>query len=432
MKDQIFDFAGFKEVIDSSMPYKLIDDIFYILVLLALGVLFYLGYKKVKSEEVDYGQIIKWSVLYGLLMSLAIPNNSSDIFGYIARGAQQTLYDQNPYLQTVNSIEGFKGFCIFCNFMWTSTPTTYGPVFIYFSKIILLLSENNLFISLLNFKLLNYVVFLVMLYFLLKLEKKEDIYLIAFNPLILIHGLWNGHNDLLCGGCIFVGAYLLSKQKYFSGTFWLVFAAGIKYISLLVIPLIFAYLIKENKIQKNLLHTILGICSGVLLISIFSIDYLVGFNNLDSSSADKLIGSVGLVHQSFCAMVFTLIRYLSNWLDLGFDLDFVKHYLKYIFYTAFFVFYAVVLLDRKKPDLILDIAKTLLFFIAFTLPKFHSWYLLNVIILIPLLKDGVVRGLLKIFSVTHAFSITFLDQAKILNFLSMTLAPTIAVFKRGK
>ena len=48
-------------------------------------------------------------------MALSIPGNSSDLYGYISRGAQQTLFHQNPYFETVNLIPDYNKNPLFIN-----------------------------------------------------------------------------------------------------------------------------------------------------------------------------------------------------------------------------------------------------------------------------------------------------------------------------
>ena len=97
--------------------------------------------------------------------------------------------------------------------------------------------------------------------------------------------------------------------------------------------------------------------------------------------------------------------------------------------VALFYFY---MLLKPKQNLIRDIVFVLFVFFALTIAKFHSWYLLNVLILIPLLEESLLKRLIVTLSLSHVFAITFLDQAKILNFLSMTLAPVIFVLFSSK
>lgn len=429
-KEDIFNLAGYKTVINTSIPYKIIDDVFFTIICTLLILLFYLGYKKVKSNKVSQGEIIKWSIIFSVIMTFSIPSHSSDLYGYIARGAQQTLYNQNPYLNTISEIQEYDTNPSFFNFMWPKQPTTYGPVFIYITKLTVLLSNNNFFVSLINFKLLNLTFFLLLILFVLKLNDSKNTYLLTWNPLILIQGLWNGHNDLLSGVLIFLGVYLLMKSNYFWSIFCLIVAGGIKYVSFLAIPLLFFHCLK-NKVGKNVyLNIILGLFSGFLLILIFSIDY---FSTID---INRLASNIDLTHKSFISTVFTIIKYLNRWQNLNLDMDFVLVFLKCVFYIGFLLIYLFILI-RKKSNVIFDITFILFVFLGFTIAKFHSWYLLNVIVLIPFLGGEVpgsrlLRKLLITLSMSHVFAITFLDQAKILNFISMTLLPILFVFWKEK
>ena len=426
----IYNFSGYLVKIKTNFPYKIIDDVFFTLLSTLLVILFLIGYKLVKTQKISQTEIIKWSVVLSFLMTFALPSHSSDLFGYIARGAQQTLFHQNPYIHTVSEVKNYSSYPLFLNFMWPNQPTTYGPVFIYITKAIVFLSNNNLFLSFINFKLLNLTIFFLLILFLVRSSDNEDLYLIAWNPLILIQGLWNCHNDLISGVLICVGFILLSnKTKINNNIFWsifcLTFACGIKYISLIALPFVLIYVFHKGFSLRKSVNFILGFCAGSILILIFSLDYLNTINWLSEQCLCKLVGNVNLVHQSLIETIATLIKDLCKLFGIKYDLFIIYHLLKSLIYLVFGLFYFYMLFFRKKSNLISVIAWMLFIFLAFTIAKFHSWYLLNIIFLIPLLKDSLIKKLLIAVSLSHVYAITFVDQSKILNFVSMTLLPCI-------
>ena len=426
--------AGFKAVIKTNIPYKLIDDLFFTLIAVLLIVLFYIGYKIVQSQKISQSHIIGWSLLFSFLMTVAIPSNSSDVYGYIARGAQQSVYHQHPYLETVSNIKNYRTNEMFCNFMWPFQPTTYGSIFIFMTRTIVQLSNNNFLSSLVNFKLLNLFAFLVLIYYLLKRNKTEDIYLLSWNPLILIQGLWNCHNDLISGMLIFVSLCLLTEKKRKTRHFWFMFiltaAIGIKYVPLIILPLIFIYYIQSKTEKTILLNLILGLVSGIILILIFSVEYLTSLSNLTAFPVSKFFSNVSLIHKSMISALDTIFKYFCNYFHFNLNLLTVYAFIKTFVYSIFITIYLAILF-RKKSDLIRDIVFILFIFFSFTIAKFHSWYLLNLIILIPFLKNDnfsqLLKNILIVLSLSHVLAITFIDQAKILNFLLMTLIPVIMV-----
>ncbi len=431
----IYNLAGYKAIININIPYKLIDDLFFIVISTILIILFFIGYKAVQSNKITQSEIIKWGIVFSVLMTISIPSHSADLYGYIARGAQQSLYNQNPYLEAVSKIKDYHFNPMFCNFMWQDQPATYGPVFIFLTKTIVYLSSNNFFISAINFKFLNLTFYLLLILFVLKLNQIKDLYLISWNPLILIQGLWNCHNDLISGVFIFFGVYMIlkskNKNKYFWGMFSLIIAAGIKYVSILVIPLIIFYLLQKKSNGQVLLNIFLGLCSGLLLTLIFSIDYLSLSRHISIHDFDKLLSNIGLMHKSLIATIFTLVKYFCKWFEIRCDLNYIQLTLKAFFYSAFVIFYLTRLL-RKKTDLAYEITLILFIFFGFVLAKFHSWYLLNIIVLIPFLEKGMFKNILVALSLSHVYAITFLDQAKILNYISMTLIPALFVFLKER
>ncbi len=397
--------------------------------------MFFVGYKIIQSNKISQGEIIKWAVLFSILMALAIPSQSSDLYGYIARGGQQTLFHHNPYIDTVDSIKGYKSNTLFCNFLWANQPTTYGPVFISLTKVIVMLSNNNFFTSFFNFKLFNLTVYLFLILLLLRLNRPRDLYLISWNPLILVHGLWNCHNDLISGALIFLGIYMIleskNKNKYFWGIFSLMVAAGIKYISAFLIPIIVFYVLGKKAKRKVFIDLLLGLCCGALFVLILSVDYLIPFRFQEFVTVDKLTSNINLVHQSLIAAIVTGIKYCCKCSKISCDLDYVSFLLKTLFYSGFLAFY-ITTLFKKKKDLAYECALILFVFLAFIMAKFHSWYLLNLIVLIPFLKNKIFKHILSALSLTHIYALTFLNQAKIINFLFMTFFPVVFVWLKEK
>ncbi len=427
----IFNLGGYKALIDTSFPYKLIDDFFFLIISISLIVLFFIGYRLVKTGKINQTQIIIWSFVFSVIMTLSIPSHSSDLFGYIARGAQQSVYHQNPYLHTVSEINNYKQNPLFFNFMWPKQPTTYGTVFIFITKTIVSLSNNDLLMAFLNFKLLNLIIYLFLVLHLIKHFNTEDIYLIAWNPLLLIQGLWNCHNDLISGMLIFFGIYYFvskseNKLNVFVGMFCLTLACGIKYVSLLILPFIIVYLIRNKFNIRSVLNVILGFVCGCILITVFSIDYITFFNSINQESFLKISDNINLVHKSLIATIFTVVKYLIKFVHIEFDKWILLETIKYSVYSTFAFFYFYMLF-KAKQNFVQDIALILIIFFGFTIAKFHSWYWLNVILLIPMLEKSLLRNLLITLSITHVFAITFLDQAKILNFTCMTLIPAIII-----
>ena len=433
----ILNLAGYKTTILSKIPYKLIDDIFFTSICLLLIILFVKGYKLIESNQALQPDVIRWALIFSTLMAFSIPSHSSDLYGYIARGAQQTLFNHNPYITPISNIEGYSSYPLFLNFMWPHQPTTYGPIFILLCKSILLLSNNNFLLSFFNFKILNLVLYLLVILFVLKSTDTKNLYLIAWNPLLLFQVLWNCHNDLISGVLIFFSFYFLNnenhKNRHFWSLFYLTIAAGIKYVSALIIPFVILYIIRKEKNKLTLLNSITGIICGVILILIFSVDYLFSGSHISAHGISQILSNIGLVHKSLIATLYTLLKYTFTALHLDFPSDLAIISLKGVVYSLFIIFY-LYRLFKCNQNLVLNVGLMLFVFFGFTLAKFHSWYLLNLVVLIPfpLLNDDL-RKIIIALSLTHVFAITFLDQAKILNFTFMTLLPVLYLwFTRAK
>ena len=70
------------------------------------------------------------SFVFAAIFLFMIPNDSSDIYGYLARGSQQIDYGLNPYHFTVSEIDQWLEQPLLANInhLWSYNPAPYGPV----------------------------------------------------------------------------------------------------------------------------------------------------------------------------------------------------------------------------------------------------------------------------------------------------------------
>lgn len=151
----------------------------------------------------DASLILTGCLLLGATLVAVVPFHSSDLYGYINRGAQQSLYGVNPYTVTVAQIDGWRAQPMFHEH-WVYNPCPYGFFFARLAAWLAWLSGGHFLWAFLLFKTMNWLVFGASLWlvFLLsgKLGRKRpwlDAFLFGASPLVLLHGLANGHNDLL-------------------------------------------------------------------------------------------------------------------------------------------------------------------------------------------------------------------------------------------
>ena len=182
-----------------------------------------------------------------LIPALSYPFLSSDIFSYLFAGKIAYFYHLNPYAvipETFRNTDLWVGFTY-----WTHRSYVYGPVYLLYSIIPLIISSGKQFvIAFYGMKLMNFVLFSLAGYQLFRWEKQKFKVLAYwfFNPLLIIELLINSHNEVVMIS-LFIIAYLLIRGRH-EVWGWVIFLLSIltKYISA---PLFPAFIISKRYIS---------------------------------------------------------------------------------------------------------------------------------------------------------------------------------------
>jgi hypothetical protein len=412
------------------------------------------------EKQIQSKNDLPWLIAIAFISTLMLPANSSDIFGYISFGEQIVHYDQNPYSEILANIENWRLDPLLGNMRWEYNPSPYGPVFTLICKFFVSLSWNNLWLSFFIFKIFNFICYLLLIYIFhhtLKYFLREGIadssqetkiwnadrvwHLVALNPLLIIQGLWNGHNDLLLAVLAFASVFFtikafslkenssaeivdgeqshlvfkFLKPKYLGinlAICLLILSVLIKYITIILIPLLLLWIWKRERYIPYY-----GLITGILCFY-FSSQYF----NLFNIDYTEISNNATLFHKSLFDVINTVFKLITK-TDLPksavlISLAAYALFYAYIFFKLFF----------SKQSLDLDFLKSLSVVYAVLLliisPKFHSWYLIS---LLPFAAISHPRCCFAL-SLGHLLSITFIDQAHVLNYLLMTVVPVAQTY----
>lgn len=173
-----------------------------------------------------------------LLVLLAPPLLSTDVFSYMAYGRMARLYGANPYLYGPSTILGDPLYP-FIGASWVGTPTAYGPLFTALSA---LLAPLNIGASVVIYKSIAAVSSLVIVAVVWEAARLRGINpvkaaaLVGLNPVILVFGVGGGHNDLLMLAILLTGIYVLLRQKERASGALIVTASVVKLTAGLLLP----------------------------------------------------------------------------------------------------------------------------------------------------------------------------------------------------
>lgn len=237
------------------------------LVILAISFLLYLLLLTKQNKLV--GNNFPWKVfgIIILVLTIAYPMLSYDVFNYMFHGKILWFYHANPH--TVPPQEFSND--LWLRFMrWVHTPSAYGPIFTTIESPAYLLGLGK-FVPTLYLMKATMVAFFVWAVFLvgrigelLKFSKENVIrsqLLVAFNPFLLLELVVNAHNDAVMIALLLFALYLTLINKTKLSILSLALSIGVKYMTVLTSPL---YLIKNPK------HKILFITLILFLPILFS------------------------------------------------------------------------------------------------------------------------------------------------------------------
>ncbi len=227
--------------------------------------------------------------LFALVNFFVFPITSTDLYDYVSRGRMSGIYGGNPLVQVPNDYP-FDTFVQLA--AWKNDPSAYGPLWEVISGLIGRFMAGHLFNTMLGYKALAFISYslstLTIAAILRDLMPERSLggtLLFAWNPLILVEGIANAHNDMLMVAFI-LGAFWilnqaaknslshkndLSNPRYLIygclALLFLTLAILIKFIPILLLPFFLFYLLSQNKhLKRKIIYLILSLVPSTLVI----------------------------------------------------------------------------------------------------------------------------------------------------------------------
>jgi hypothetical protein len=414
-------------------------EIFAWFICLSLLFLFWKGYQQVNDwgdvSNISPRAVVGFGILLCVLACLIYPFHSTDVFGYINRGWQQVHYHQNPYVYLTGNIPNWQQDPMIWDH-WIYNPNPYGFLFSLLARFFCWIGNGHWALTLGLFKAVNALAYGGIAWLIWAGAKRLGyakplltLYIFMWNPLILMHEIANGHNDILTGFFVLLAMYL----GIIGAGLWivpvLVLATLLKYGPAILIPFALVFVIKRHGLRTAFLSCLIGLVIGILCVAPYFQDWR-SFRLEDIASNATLIDNSlhsFLIHifENFARLIPPLAQFHNavNWL--------IKNALRFGF--ALFLIWQFVRIpkDFSATKLIRKSALILFVLICVVSSKFNAWYLGMVLPVALLLepKDWLRRLTVAITS-AQMFSLTFFKQAYILNFFAMMLVPATIVWRR--
>lgn len=411
-------------------------EVFSWITVLTVLPLFWWGWKIVIRAHDDPAVIrvvIIFAVVFALIALVTMPYHSTDIFGYINRGWQQFHYGQDPYVHTVSEIADRSSDPMLREH-WIYNPDPYGFVFTEMCYVASWLGNGSWWLTLFLLKIVNVAAFAatgLLLWSAAKLMGVErpvrPLYLFLWNPLVIIHNLTNGHNDLIVGGFVLL-AFWLALQRYY---FWIVPAvmAGIliKYAPVVTFPFAVVFVWRKSGFVRTALSCLLS----AVIAAIASVPYIGDWRSFKLEDIrDNAVLIDNSLH-SFLIHIYELLMKLVPQLgafhdDVSAGIAMTLRIAVGLCLVAMFAMYLL----RTDEDRFLKYSSVALFLLIFVASsKLNAWYvgmLLGPVLLLD--PQYWLRRLMVLISITQTAGITFLKQAYIVNYFLMMLIPQAYVW----
>lgn len=220
----------------------------YILLIIISFIFYFLFIKASEVKNFHFKKIFIPLIIINIIFALvSYPAFSHDFFNYLFDARIAAWYHLNPYFYKALDFPDD----LWIRFMhWTHRTYPYGPVWLLITLPFSFLGFGKFVITVVLFKIMfslsylanSYLVWLISGNINKEYQNKAAI-MYAFNPLIIIESLVSPHNESLMLSFLLLSFYfILVKKSKASALIWLIFSAGVKFVTAVLFPL---YLIKK-------------------------------------------------------------------------------------------------------------------------------------------------------------------------------------------
>lgn len=363
------------------------------LILFTLLFIIYLIILKKKDIFKNIKQVLIFVGIIGLIFIFMMPWTSSDIFYYMGVGELDGVYAQNPYYTTVKdyyeeNIENIndeileKG----AENGWSDTTVVYGPVAQLIFKLCSSISFKNIDFCLFVYKLVNLILLIASTYLIYKITNKKRFSLIfGLNPFILIEFLGNVHNDIIVVFFAITSIYfLLKKKNILLSVIFLAIATGIKYFTVLLLPVIVIYYFrKEKNLGKRFAKCIQY---GLLFILILAMEYIIYFRDF------SILSAMMVQTTKYAKSIYSSLYVINK------DLINIVKKIVYILFFVIYIKFCIDLLTTKDIKWYKVIRKYNFTLIVFSLllGTFQQWYIIWIFASFMWQKPNMIRNIVGI------------------------------------
>lgn len=391
----VMGFNTYFNFVINTTANKTISTLMYIAIYLAITILYI---KIIGQKEIfkNINQILKYVFLISIIFVIMLPWTSSDIFYYMGVGELDSQYNQNPYYVTMEQYyeaneENIDDEILEqgANNFWANTTVVYGPIAQLIFKICTSISFKNIDMCLLIFKLLNVVIHLANCYLIYKLSNRKFAVIYGLNPFVLMEFIGNVHNDIIVVFFILLTIYFLKSKKLVLSITSLAFATGIKYFTILLLPIVILYHFRsEEKLGKRFLKCIKY---GILFLIIFILEYALYFRDF------QVLTAMLVQTERYSKSIYSVIIQENQ------QLMYIVKNILIIVFVGFYLKFCIDLITERKIKLykILRKYNTALILFLLILTNFQQWYLIWLFATMMWQNSNMIKNIIGLTAATE-------------------------------
>lgn len=210
-----------------------------------------------------------------LILIFAYPFLSSDLFNYMFDAKIIWKYHLSPY--THKALDFPQDDWI--RFMrWTHRYSPYGPLWLLFSLVPTILGFGKFIVTFFAFKMFIGTFHIINAYLIYKILQKINSSLSIFgtafyalNPLFLIEGVANAHNDIVLATFLLFSIYFLAYKKTPLAYFSILVGTLVKYIPIFNLPWLMLATIFPKEIKWSIISNLITMSIFTYVFSSFRI-----------------------------------------------------------------------------------------------------------------------------------------------------------------
>lgn len=245
----------------------------YVVGLIALFAAFWAALQVVQQERVRLRLIVAFGLLFGLTLVWLYPVTATDLFQYVLRARVRVVHGANPLTVPANRFPDdpllpFAG-------EWADNLSPYGPAWELLAEGIAWLGASGAVSGALAYKGVALLAYLACVGLLVWGTRGDAhaLMLFAWNPLVLLQGPGNGHNDVLMLAWVLLALLLWERKRlWLPAVAALMLAVLTKASAALLVPLLIVAILRDQRTWMRRLGVLAG--AGALALGLVVLSYL--------------------------------------------------------------------------------------------------------------------------------------------------------------